>query len=736
MKPIYLLAALLLTLTNVVAQTTITGRVTDEKGHALPGANVFLRGTYDGANTDSTGRFTFTSTRKDTATLVATYIGYESFAQRITIGQTASLAIRLVEIANELNTVVITAGSFEASDEKRMTMLKPLDIVTTAGAGADITGVMNLLPGTQRVGEQTGLFVRGGSSAEAKVVIDGMIVQNPYFSSLPDLQSRGRFQPFMFKGTSFSTGGYSAQYGQALSSVLLLNTTDKTSNNGLSLSLNLANAGISYDHATDRSSISGTAYYGSLKPLFALVRQNTDWTRVPEFAGSSLTYRLKPTKTGLLKVYGMYSDSWLGMNVRDPSVATVSNEVSVVNLNQHNRNIFMTSTYTDSWADGRWTMLAGLSYSHDTDKTTYSGSDFGRASDRTQARLVLTRLLSGNNSILFGAEAHAITTENRVAGNRYALHENYGALFVESQTYLSRNLAVQAGIRGEYSSVVDKFNVAPRLSMAYKTGLYSQVSMAYGQFYQTPDYRYLYLNRALNFERADHLILNYQIIKDKRTFRIETFYKNYAQLVREYATPVPGQPNSTAPFDANPYRFPNGHTDNAGNGYARGFDVFWRDQKTVKNLDYWVTYSYVDTKRLFQNYLTQATPTFISNHNVSLITKRWFQKISTNVGLTYTISSGRPYYNPNRPDTDFLTDRTPIVSNLSFTASHITSIKKNMVVLYATVDNMLNTHNVFTYRYTPDGKTRYAVGPQSYRSFFVGGMIMLSRKAKVNHEEL
>lgn len=736
MKTICFLFALLLILPSASAQTTIAGRVADEKGRTLPGANVFLRGTYDGANTDSSGRFRFVTT-KDTATLVATYIGYEPFAQRVTIGQTVPVSIRLKETTNELNTVVITAGSFEASDEKRMTMLKPLDIVTTAGAGADITAVMNLLPGTQRVGEQEGLFVRGGSNAEAKVVIDGMIVQNPYFSSLPDVQSRGRFQPFMFKGTSFSTGGYSAQYGQALSSVLLLNTTDKGSNNGLSLSLNLASAGVSYDHASEKSSVSATGYYGSLKPLFALVRQNIDWTHVPEFAGSSLTYRLKPTKTGMLKVYGMYSDSWLGMNFRDPS-----NETAMTALKQHNRNIFMTSTYTDSWADGRWLLLSGLSYSSDTDETSYNVQDFGRSSERLQGRVVLTRLLPKNNSLLFGTEAHAITIQNNVFSTQYALHDKYGALFVESQTYFSRNLAVQAGIRGEYSSVIGRFNVAPRLSMAYKTGAYSQVSLAYGQFYQTPDYRYLYLNKSLNFERADHLILNYQVMRNKRTFRIETFYKNYAQLIREFAMPVPGQsPDSTARFDANPYRFPNGRTNNTGNGYAQGFDVFWRDQKTVKGLDYWITYSYVDTKRLFQNYLTRATPTFISDHNVSFIAKRWFQKITTNVGLTYTISSGRPYYNPNREDAKFLTDRTPVVNNLSFTASHVTSIKKSTVILYATMDNVLNTRNVFTYRYTNNrdgraGQTRYTVGPQSYRSFFVGGRIMLNRKATVNVNEL
>jgi hypothetical protein len=725
MKTFYLFFLPFLTTILASAQATLTGRVTDQKGHALPGANVFIQGSYDGANTDSTGGFQFTTTKKDTATLLVSYIGYEPFKKKVTLTQNAPLAIRLIETANELNTVVITAGSFEASDEKRMTMLKPMDIVTTAGANADITAAMNLLPGAQRVGEQTGLFVRGGSSEEAKVVIDGMIVQNPYFSSMPDVQSRGRFQPFMFKGTSFSTGGYSAQYGQALSSVLLLNTTDKTQNEGLGLSLNLANAALSYDHATNKSSVSATGYYGNLKPLFTLVRQNIDWTHVPEFAGTSLTYRLQPSKTGMFKFYGMYSDSRLGMNFYNPSV-----DAGKTAFNQHNRNFFTTSTYTDSWSEGGWLLNSGLSYSYDTDATTYDVYDFGRSNERLQARAVLTRLLPGNNSILFGTEGSLVTYRNSVAGTPYSLHDNYGALFVESQTYIGRNLAVQVGLRGEYSSVISRVNFAPRLSMAYKTGLYSQVSLAYGQFYQTPDYRYLYRNTGLKYERADHLILNYQIIKNKRTFRVETFYKNYAQLVREFT----GQPGTPDRYDANPYRFPSGQTDNSGYGYAKGFDVFWRDQKTIKGLDYWVTYSYVDSKRLFQQYTVAATPTFLSNHNISLITKRYFEKISTNMGLTYTISSGRPYYNP--ANETFLADRTPMVNNLSFSASHITRIKKNLVVLYASIDNILNTHNVYTYQYTSDGKTRYAVGPQSYRSFFVGGMIMLSKKSKVNVNDL
>jgi len=719
MKLLYFL--LFFSTTVTYGQTLISGKVMDKKGKPLPGANVFLKGTYDGTTSDSEGIFNFKTIEKDTAILSATYVGFEISEKNIGLnGKEVLHNFRLEESANELNTVVITAGAFEASDEKRMAMLKPLDIVTTAGAAADITGAIQFLPGAQRVGEQEGLFVRGGSGQETKVVIDGMIVQNPFFSSLPDVQQRGRFSPFMFKGTSFSTGGYSAQYGQALSSVLLLNTTDKASNNGLGISLNLANAGLNYDYASKNQSISAVAYYGNLKPLFALVKQNVDWLHEPEFKGTSLTYRLKPTKHGVLKVYGMYSDSRLSMNSKNPST-----DSGRMKLDLKNRNAFMTSTYSDQWADGKWLLNSGFSYSRNKDNMTFDAINFDRFDARTQARLVLTRLLAGNNSVLFGGETYAINLQNGVDGRLYRLKDHYTAIFAESEIYVTRQLAGRVGVRGEYSSLLNRFNVAPRLSFAYKTGKFSQVSLAAGQFYQNPDYRYSYMNKNLNFERADHLILNFQIIKNQRTFRFETFYKNYAQLVREFTGEV---------FDADPYRFPWGPTNNQGDGYAKGFDFFWRDQKTIKNFDYWVTYSYVDSKRLFQQFQESATPTFISNHNISLITKKWFEKIQTSFNMTYAFTSGRPYYNPNNKV--FLSDRTPAVHNVSIQSSKLASIKGNLVIFYASIDNILNTKNVFTYRYTTDGKTRYSVGPQSYRSFFIGTQIMLSKKAKVDKNDL
>jgi hypothetical protein len=719
-----LVALFLLMSLPAAAQTVLRGTVTDAKGRPLPGANVFLKGTYDGASTDAGGTFRFSTTEADTATLAVSFVGYEPFFRNVRLtGGEQSFTLKLREVASELNTVTITAGAFEASDEKRLTMLKPLDIVTTAGAGADITGVMQLLPGAQRNGEATGLFVRGGDASETKVVMDGLIVQNPFNSQTPDVQQRGRFSPFMFKGTSFSTGGYSAQYGQALSSVLLLNTTDQGTNNGLGLSLNLVSAALNYDVATERQSLSAVGYYGNLAPLFALVRQNFDWQQTPEFLGTSLTHRYRTSKTGLLKTYAMVQHSTLALRYRNPVLGEAAGGGST-GFALTNGQFFLNSTYADSWREGRWRLEAGTSYSRNRDDiridTSVEGTTgYRRFDERLQGRVVLIRVL-GASAVLIGVEAHTVRYRYGPTAAVMPLREGYGAVFIEGEIYLTRALAVRVGLRGETSSLVGGTNLAPRLSLACKTGSYSQVSLAAGQFYQTPNFQYYFLGRRPGFERADHLILNYQVMRNKRTFRLEAFQKTYAHLVREYPEGVR--------FDATPNRFPWGRVDNSGYGYARGFDVFWRDQKTFRGVDYWLTYSYLDSKRLFQHYRAEAMPTFASPHNVSAIYKQFFQKLNTSFSATYTFTSGRPYYNPNNPV--FLADRTPAVHNVSLSAAYLTRLRGNFLVLYATLDNVLGTRNVFTYRYSADGRTRYEVGPATYRSFFLGANLTLSKRAE------
>src|ERR1700709_2306961 len=185
MKRTALFTLLLLLAGWLQAQTRISGTVKDGKGHPVRGASVTIKDSYDGATVDSLGNFHFQSAEKGNFTLVITNIGYNSVEQPITLAGTAvELHIAMKETLSELKAVTITAGSFTAGDAKRGAVLSSLDIATTAGSNADITAALKTLPGAQQVGEQEGLFVRGGAGYEAKQYIDGTLVNNPYNTSV------------------------------------------------------------------------------------------------------------------------------------------------------------------------------------------------------------------------------------------------------------------------------------------------------------------------------------------------------------------------------------------------------------------------------------------------------------------------------------------------------------------------------------------------------------------------
>lgn len=683
------------------AQVKISGKVLDNNKKPVPYANVFIKDSYDGGSTAEDGSFSFTTDVTGEATLGVSAVGFETYEQAISLGSSDLVVNPVIkEKVSELNTVVITAGSFEASDAKKAVIMRPLDIVTTAGASGDIYGALQTLPGTTPVGEEEGLFVRGGSAAETKTIIDEMVVQNPFFSSVPDVPQRGRFSPFLFKGTIFSTGGYSAVYGQALSSALILNTTDLPGGSSTGIGLMPVGANVSHTERRGSTAVSLSGGYTNLKPYFMLQKQLTEWDEEPNGINGSLIVQQKTSETGIFKLYTTYSQSDLSMYFR-----TLDSPQNKSRFELENKNTYVNSSFKERIGE-KWTLFTGLSYTKDVDDILNDTIDISSDEELGQAKVILSRGLSGSSMLKFGAEVHdqdADGTFNRYKGT---INELYSAGFIETDFFLSHKLAFRTGVRYEYSQFLEQSNVAPRTSIAYKTGANSQVSFAYGSFYQTPENRFLFQDRNLDFERADHYILNYQRMNDDRTFRVEAYQKDYRQLVK--------------------YNFHSADwLNNSGTGYARGFDIFWRDKKTMKNTDYWVSYSFLDTKRLYREFPVSASPTFTSNHSFSLVYKYWISKIRTSIGATYTYASGRPYFNPNRPTEEFLSDRTPDYHNLSLNGSRLTSLWGHFTVIFFSVNNALGRENVFNYRYSSDGKQRMTVGPPNLRNFFIGCFISI-----------
>ena len=286
------------------AQITVNGSVTDKSGNPISGANVYLEGTYDVSSTTEDGLFSFETTETGTQTLVISALAYEPHYEMGDVSYFKNLKIQMVEAINQLTGVTLTAGTFEAGDNSKVSVLKPLDIVTTAGAAGDFVAALQTLPGTTTVNEDGRLFVRGGSAGETQVFIDGLRVFQPFNATTNNIPTRGRFSPFLFKGITFSTGGYSAEYGQALSSVLLLNTTDVPDQEKTDISAMTVGGGVGHTEIWGDESLSINTQYINLAPYESLIpsTQGMRWNSPYESISGEAVFRSKGERS-MFKLY-------------------------------------------------------------------------------------------------------------------------------------------------------------------------------------------------------------------------------------------------------------------------------------------------------------------------------------------------------------------------------------------------------------------------------------------------
>lgn len=697
---LYITTLILLTSQAVFAQTKISGKIVDQKKQGIPGVNVYIKDTYDGTSTAADGTYSFVASDSGDVTIVCSFIGFEQIEKKIRLsGNDITLNSPMKESLNELKVVTISAGTIEASDERKTTVLKPLDIVTTAGAQGDIVGALKTLPGAQQIGESEGLFVRGGEGNETKTIIDGMVVNKPFFSSAPDIASRGRFSPFLFKGTVFSTGGYSAQYGQGMSSVLALETQDLPEQSSSTLALSSVGIGGGYNKLwkEKKMSVGFDLNYTNLLPYFLIVKQTPEYTRAPQFAGGSLNFRKKTSDSGLLKFYGYFNLSDLG--IKTISIDSTNGYKNLFELN--NTDIYTNITYKERLGE-KWLLNIGASYSTNVDLIKTGSDSIRSQSDMTQGRVVVSRGIGKLSIVRFGAEYQYTFDEFKIDGYKFGssysikknVYDNYSAQFVEADIYLTSKLVLRAGARGEHSTLEKKYVISPRSSVAYKLGEKSQISVAYGQFFQKPDRDYLFYSKIPGYNKATHYIANIQRVDDFHTLRAEVYYKKYDNL--------------TNALDST----------NSGYGYAQGLDIFWRDKKTIKGVDYWISYTYLETKRKYQTYPKEVTPPFAATHTASLVFKKFFDKLNLSSGFTYTYASGRPYFNPN--NTEFMSDKTIDYHSLGINAAYLRQIKNCFAVLAFSVTNVIGNNQIFGYRYSYDYQRSAAVTPPAKRFFFVG----------------
>lgn len=706
---------LLLTVTTLsFSQTEIEGTIMDEFGQPFSGANVYIKGTYDGAISDSKGNFKFKTISKGEQILQISFMSFETITLKIIIESYKPKIFTLKENVNTLDAVVVSAGTFKAGDNSKTTALKPLDIVTTAGSVGNIIGALETLPGTQTVGESGRLFVRGGESDETQTFVDGIRVAQPYGATANNLPTRSRFSPFLFDGMTFSTGGYSAEFGNALSSVLLLNTINEPIQSQTDISIMSVGVGLGNTQKWEKSSLTFNTSYINLAPYQLAVPQKIDWNKpVQAYSGESV-YRRK-FKNGLLKMYGAFDYTTFDINQKDVNFSE-KRSIAI-----QNKNFYFNSSYK-GYLNDNLQLQTGFGFG-------YGQNEIGIVNDLLQNneralhfKLKLRQTITSRIKLNVGGEFfHTNFDENFTASQSsrfdYGYQNNMSAVFSEAEMFFSKKMAMNVGLRSSKASIVNAYTIEPRVSFAYKIANNSQFSMAYGNFNQTVNQDYLKFNSNLDYEKAQHYILNYMYNKDGKMLRAEAYFKNYNNLVK---------------YDDNQATYTSNYNNN-GYGYAKGIDLFWRDNKTIKNLDYWISYSFIDSERDYKDYGKEVTPSFIANHNFSVVTKYWSDKLKSQISATYSFNSGRPYNNPNT--TEFMNEKTKSFNNLSLSWAYLLSQQK---ILFFSITNVLNANNIFGYQYANNQDIngqfqRQAITQPANQFFFVGFFWTISDNKKTNN---
>jgi len=209
---------------------TIRGFVYDKAtGEPVLFTTVFLKGTNFGVATDVNGYYSLTNIPIGAYRICVTTLGYDSIAQDIDVvkDKVVSKQIYLNKSTVNLKEIDISAEQEAKRVEVKVSVNKitpkEIKIVPSVGADPDLAQYLQVLPGVNFSGDQGGqLYIRGGTPVMNKVLLDGMIIYNPFHSI-------GLFSVFdtdIISNADVYTGGFNAEYGGRISSIMDISTRD------------------------------------------------------------------------------------------------------------------------------------------------------------------------------------------------------------------------------------------------------------------------------------------------------------------------------------------------------------------------------------------------------------------------------------------------------------------------------------------------------------------------------
>lgn len=660
----------------ISAQCTVKGVLFDEKnGEAVPFANVVLDGTTHGCATDINGFFLINKVPEGKYILKIKYVGYEEYSTPVDLkkGKTITLTIHLKPAAQMLKAVEITDSRIE---ERRMQTQVSVEKLSSSqiqqmpsiGGTADIAQYMQVLPGVSSTGDQGGqLYIRGGSMIQNLCLLDGMIVYNPFHS----IGLYSIFETDVILNADIYTGGFGAEYGGRMSSVMDITTRDgnKRHHTG-KIGLNTFGASLILEGPLKRESENSKATISYL-----VTAKNSYLSKTSDLFYSYIDGGLP---FDFLDLYGKLSinsgtgskANFFGFRFDDQ----VKGYRAIADYHWQNFGAgtnFMLVTGSSAILEGS---LAYSKYSI----TLNDGTAEDKYSDISgfNATLQVTNFL-GNNKLKYGLCFEGYTTDYEY-WNSYNIQTKQQDPSTNLAAYATYNInagrwLIDPGLRLSYYATLGdvsleprlaaKFNATDNLRFKFAGGFYSQVfldarsdndivNLFNGFLTGSPDLHYpeTFLGEAVSscVQTAKHLVIGAEYdLTEHITLNAEFYYKHFDQLLNanrnriyeddnDYGNPtlIDGSPN--------PYYQPEYLRKDyvIEKGMATGFDLSCRAD--LERLYVWATYSlgYVERTDEIQTY----TPHYDRRHTVNLLTtyslgdeREW------ELSARWTFGSGFPF---------------------------------------------------------------------------------------------